>query len=55
MKVFEGKFDHTQALDSNAVLAKAEELDSGTIYYFKSERNYYKTVPENLRDGDDFS
>ena len=55
MKVFEGKFDHTQALDSNAVLAKAEELDSGTIYYFKSERNYYRTVPENLRDGDDFS
>lgn len=55
MKVFEGEFDHTQAIDSDAVLAKAEELDSGTIYYFKSERNYYKTVPEGLRDGDDFS
>jgi len=54
-KVFEGEFDHTPAVDSNAVLVKAEELDSGAIYYFKSERNYYKTVPENLRDGDDFS
>lgn len=51
LKVFEGQFDHTQALDSKAVLAKAEELDGGSIYYFKSERNYYKTVPENLREG----
>lgn len=55
MKVFDGKFDHTQAIGSDAVLAKAEELDTGTIYYFKSERNYYKSVTENLRDGDDFS
>lgn len=55
VKVLEGDFDHTQAVDSDSVLAKAEELDSGTIYYFKSERNYYKTVPENLREGDDFS
>lgn len=54
-KVFEGKFDHSPAVDHNAVLAKAEELDSGTIYYFKSERNYFKTVPETLRDGEDFS
>lgn len=55
MKVFEGEFDHSPAISHDAVLAKAEELDSGTIYYFKSERHYYKTVPENLRDGDDFS
>ncbi|MBR7735978.1 hypothetical protein [Acinetobacter nosocomialis] len=54
-KVFEGNFDHTQATSTDAVLAKAEELDSGTIYYFKSERNYYKTIPENLKEGDDFS
>lgn len=53
--VFEGKFDHTQAISTDAVLAKAEDLDSGTIYYFKSERNYYKTIPENLKEGDDFS
>lgn len=53
--VFEGKFDHTQAINTDAVLAKAEDLDSGTIYYFKSERNYYKTIPENLKEGDDFS
>jgi hypothetical protein len=53
--LFESNFDHSPAENSFAVLAKAEELDSGTIYYFKSERHYYKTVPETVRNVDEFS
>lgn len=53
--VFENEFDHSPTTLSDAVLAKAEELDSGTIYYFKSERHYYKTVPETVRSVEEFS
>lgn len=55
LNVLEGEFDHEPAPDHHATLVKAEDLDSGTIYYFKSQRHYYKTVSETLKDGDDFS
>lgn len=54
-KVFESGFDHMQATSDQPLIAKAEELDSGTIYYFKSERHYYKTVPESLHEDNNFS
>ncbi|EYT17885.1 hypothetical protein [Acinetobacter sp. 1000160] len=53
--LFESEFNHSPATTNDAVLAKAEELDSGTIYYFKSERHYYRTVPETVRSVDEFS
>ncbi|RYL25934.1 hypothetical protein [Acinetobacter piscicola] len=53
--VFESEFDHTPTTSSEAKLAKAEELDSGAIYYFKSERHYYRTVPETVRSVDEFA
>lgn len=53
--VWEGNFDHAPAPDNSYVLNKGEELDSGSIFYFKSLRSYYRTVQESLKSDNETS
>ena len=55
LDVWEEKFNHDPAPDNAYLLCKGEELDSGAIFYFKSERSYFRTVQEKLKSDDEFS